>query len=67
MSGKDFSFFKNKLSEVLIATICPIGKKIEKLMKDRNYLEVVIKKGKEKANIRAEENLKKIREIIGFV
>ena len=27
----------------------------------------ILKKGKEKANIIAEENLKKVREIIGFV
>ena len=28
-SGKDFSKFKDNLSDVLIATICPIGKKIK--------------------------------------
>ena len=27
MSGKDFSYFKNKLSEVLVDSVCPIGKK----------------------------------------
>ena len=67
MSGKDFSFFKNQLADSLIATICPIGKKIEKLMDDKKFLEVVIEKGKEKASIKAEENIKKIREIVGFV
>ena len=36
-------------------------------MNDKKFLEVVIKKGKEKASIKAEENLKKIREIVGFV
>ena len=33
MAGKDFSKFKNELSEALIATICPIGKKIKELNK----------------------------------
>ena len=33
----------------------------------KKFLEVVIKKGKEKASIKAEENLKKIREIVGFL
>ena len=65
--GKDFSFFKIKLSEKMVETISPIGKKIAKLMKDKKHLEDVLKKGKEKANIIAEENLKKIREIVGFV
>ncbi len=65
--GKDFSFLKEKLSEKLVETISPIGKKITKLMNDKKHLEDVLKKGKEKASIIAEENLKKIREIVGFV
>ena len=65
--GKDFSSFKTKLSEKLVETISPIGKDITKLMQDRKHLEDVLKKGKQKANIIAEENLKKIREIVGFV
>ena len=67
MSGKDFLFLKNKLSEALVEKICPIGKKMDKLMQDKSHLENIIKKGTEKANIKAEENIKKIREIIGFV
>ena len=65
--GKDFSFLKEKLSEKLVETISPIGRKIIKLMEDKKHLEDVLKKGKEKASIIAEENLKKIREIVGFV
>jgi len=34
---------------------------------DKKHLEDVLKKGKQKASIIAEENLKKIREIVGFV
>ena len=65
--GKDFSSLKIKLSEKLVETISPIGRNITKLMKDKKHLEDVLKKGKEKASIIAEENLKKIREIVGFV
>ena len=65
--GKDFSSLKEKLSEKLIGTISPIGKNITKLMKDKKHLEDVLKKGTQKASIIAEENLKKIREIVGFV
>ena len=67
MSGKEFSHFKKKLSEALISEISPIGKKINDFMKDTNYLESILKKGTEKANIKAEENLKKIRDIVGFI
>ena len=67
MAGKDFSYFKPKLSEILVETISPIGNRIKDLLKDETFLKNVIKKGKEKANLKAEENLKKIREIVGFV
>ena len=67
VSNKDFSYLKKQLADLLIETICPIGKKIKSYMKEKSFLEVVLKKGKEKASIKAEENLKKIREIIGFV
>ena len=40
---------------------------INKLLKDKSNLEKVLKKGKEKANIIAEENLKNIREKVGLI
>jgi len=58
---------KNELSEALIEIICPIGKKIQKLLDDKVYLEGVLRKGQEKAQIKSEENLKKIREIVGLL
>tara|TARA_A100001011_G_C14296017_1_gene838463 strand:- start:1711 stop:2715 length:1005 start_codon:yes stop_codon:yes gene_type:complete len=67
LNKKDFSYLKKQLTDLLIETICPIGKKINSYMKDKSFLQVVLKKGKEKASIKAEENLKKIREIVGFV
>ena len=65
--GKEFSYLKERLSEVLIETICPVGKKLKELTSDKTYLEEVLKKGKEKASKKAEENLKKIREIVGLL
>ena len=65
--GKDFSSLKVRLSEKIVETISPIGKKITQLMDDKKHLRDVLRKGKEKASIIAEENLKKIREIVGFV
>ena len=66
-SGKDFSYFKKELSEAIIEVICPIGKEMIKMNNDRKYLQEILKKGSERASIKAEENLKKIREIVGFV
>ena len=67
MSGKDYSFVKKKLSDLLISEICPIGKKINKLMDDKSYLLEILKKGSEKARIISEENLKNVRVKIGLI
>ena len=58
---------EKKLTDLLVSEICPVGKEIAKLMSDKEYLEKILKKGSEKANIKAEENLKNIREKIGFI
>ena len=67
MSGKEYSFLKKELADLLICEIAPIGKEINKLLEDKAYLEQILKKGKEKANIIAEENLKNIREKVGLI
>ena len=67
MSGKEYSYLKTKLSELLIQEITPVGKEIKKILGDRAHLEQILKKGKEKASIIAEENLKNIREKVGLI
>ena len=67
MSGKDYSFLKKKLGEILVSEICPVGKEINKLMKDETHLLKILKKGTEKARLIAEENLKNIREKVGLI
>jgi len=67
MAGKDFSKFKNELSDALVATVCPIGKKIKELKKDDSYLMKILSDGSNKANIIAKKNIKMIKDIVGFV
>jgi|TARA_B110000444_G_C18805416_1_gene579663 tryptophanyl-tRNA synthetase len=67
LSGKEFSYVKKQLSDALVSVICPIGKIINQLIEDKSHLEDVLKKGSLKANIIAEKNLKKIREIVGLI
>jgi tryptophanyl-tRNA synthetase len=66
LKGKEYSYLKNKLSEILVEIICPVGKKIRELLDDKNYLEKVLKEGTEKARNLAEYNLKEIRNAVGF-
>ena len=42
-------------------------KEIQKLLDDKHHLKGILKKGSEKANIIAEENLKNIRDIVGLI
>ena len=67
MSGKEYSFLKTKLAEVLIEEIAPVSEEIKKLLDDKSHLKKILKKGSEKANIIAEENLKNIREKVGLI
>jgi len=66
LKGREYSYLKSKLSEVLVEVICPVGKKIKQLLGDKNYLEKVLKEGTEKARNIAEYNLKEIRNAVGF-
>ena len=67
MAGKDYSFLKKKLAEILIGEITPVGKEIQKLLDDKLHLKGILKNGSEKANTIAEDNLKNIRDIVGLI
>ena len=66
LKGKEYSYLKNKLSEILVELICPVGNEIKKLLDDKSHLEKVLKEGAEKARNIAEYNLKEIRNAVGF-
>ena len=67
MSGKQYSFLKTKLAEILIEEITPVGKEINKLLDDKPHIKGILNKGSEKASIIAEDNLKNIRDIVGLI
>ena len=64
--GKNFSEFKEKLSEVLVDTIEPISLEIKKLLNDQTYLNNILQVGAEKANYIASKKIQNIKEIVGF-
>ena len=65
-AGKNFSEFKEKLSDVVVKEINPISLKIKELLDDKVFLEKILKDGYEKANEIASKKIKKIHEIVGF-
>jgi len=64
--GKNFSIFKDKLSELLADKIGPIGKKIKDLLKDEKYLDKILENGAQKADNLASKKINKIKDLIGF-
>ena len=65
-NGKQFSEFKEKLSEALIEEIEPILKEIKKLLNDEKYLDEILLKGSEKADKIASKKIKEIKKLVGF-
>jgi len=65
-SGKNFSEFKESLSQVLVEKIIPISKEIKKLLNEKKYLDTILLEGFEKAGKIASKKVKKIHDIVGF-
>ena len=65
-SGKDFSKFKDHLSQVLVDKITPISKEIKKLLNEKSYIDEILIEGCKKAEDIASKKVKKIHEIVGF-
>ncbi len=65
-NGKNFSEFKHKLADLIVDKISPISNEINKIQKDKNFIDDVLQKGADKANIIASNKIKEIKKIIGF-
>ena len=65
-SGKNFSEFKNSLSDLLIEKISPISDEIKKLKNDNSFIDKILLEGKEKAEVISLKKVEKIKELIGF-
>ena len=65
-NGKNFSEFKEKLSQVLVEKINPISLEIKRLTEDKSFLDKILLEGQKKANDFATKKLKKMQEIVGF-
>ena len=65
-SGKNFSIFKEDLSQILVDKIIPISIEIKKLLNEKNYTDKILSEGCKKADLIASQKVKKIHEILGF-
>ncbi len=65
--GKNFSDFKNDLTDILIQNIVPIGNEMRKLMNDQNYLIEILKQGSSKAYDKAKNTINEVYDIVGLL
>ncbi len=62
----NFSSFKQRLAEALIAHFSPIRQEYEKLMQDESYLDSILQQGADKAHRRASTHIREIKALAGF-
>ena len=64
--GKNFSDFKNSLSDTLVEKIYPISLEINKILKDERYIDEILLSGASKAEKIASKKVNEIKKKIGF-
>ena len=64
-AGKEISFFKKSLTEIIITTVEPISTKTRELLNNEEYLDDILIKGSEDARKIAQKKFKKFIKLLG--
>ncbi len=65
--GRGYAEFKSEVAEAIVQELSPIQNKVNELMKNKDYLESIYKRGAERANYVATKTLRKMQKKIGFI
>ena len=65
--GKQYGYLKVDTANIAINAIRPIREKTDELLKDQNYLDGILKQGREQARARCEKVLNEVYKRVGFV
>lgn len=65
--GKNFSAFKQMLTDVAVAHLSPITQKMRELLKSPDYIDQVIAKGVAKARAVSQGTMKEVNHLVGFL
>ncbi|NRA73247.1 MAG: tryptophan--tRNA ligase [Rickettsiales bacterium] len=66
-ANSNCSVFKKDLLELVVSEIEPIGKKIKDLLNNRDYIKEVLTKSYDVVKPIAQETLKEVKKLVGFV
>jgi tryptophanyl-tRNA synthetase len=65
--GKQYGHLKLETADIVAQSIAPVRDRALEMLKDTAYLDSVLKKGAEKARIRAAATVSKVYERVGFI
>ncbi len=65
--GRNFSAFKSSLIDLTVEKVTPVGKAMDKLTQDPAHIDAILKQGAERARVLAQETMKAVKDIQGFV
>jgi tryptophanyl-tRNA synthetase len=65
--GREFSFFKQVLTDLAVATVGKIGSEMKRLMNDPAEIDGVLRDGAQRARAIAEPILREAEDIVGFL
>jgi tryptophanyl-tRNA synthetase len=66
-AGRPFSEFKPALADLAVEKLAPINAEMRRLMADPGHVDAILKQGAERARAIADETLREVRGIIGFI
>ena len=65
--GREFSFFKQVLTDLAVATIGQVGNEMQRLLGDQAEIDGVLRDGAERARALAAPILREVEDIVGFL
>ena len=66
-AGMGFSDFKQRLAELAVETLGPMGTEMQRLQADPGYVDAVLRDGAERARAIADPILREVHDIVGFL
>jgi tryptophanyl-tRNA synthetase len=66
-AGREFSFFKQVLADLAVATVGQIGNEMRRLMNDPAEIDAVLRDGARRSRALSEPILREVEDIVGFL
>ena len=66
-AGQQFGTFKPALADLAVEKLAPINTEMRKLMDDPDHMDSILENGANRARMIAQETMKEVREIFGFL